>query len=130
MNESGEVCMNYISVKEAAGKWNISERSVRNYCANGRIPGAVLNGKTWKIPEDAVKPQRKKRTEKITKNLLSRLVMEKESGIPGGIYHKIQIELTYNSNHMEAALPMIKPDIYLKRIRLECRTRRLMLMIL
>ena len=88
--------MNYINVKETAGKWNISERSVRNYCANGRISGAVLNGRNWKIPEDAVKPQRKKRTEKITKNLLSRLVMEKESGVPGGIYHKIQIELTYN----------------------------------
>ncbi len=95
--------MNYINVKEAAGKWNISERSVRNYCTNGRIAGAVLNGRTWKIPEDAVKPQRKKRTEKITKDLLSRLVMEKESGVPGGIYHKIQIELTYNSNHMEGS---------------------------
>ena len=48
--------MNYINVKETAGKWNISERSVRNYCANGRISGAVLNGRNWKIPEDAVKP--------------------------------------------------------------------------
>ena len=57
--------MRYIGVKEAATKWNISERSVRNYCTNGRIPGAVLDGKTWDIPEDAVKPQRKKRTEKI-----------------------------------------------------------------
>ncbi len=34
--------MRYIGVKEAATKWNISERSVRNYCTNGRIPGAVL----------------------------------------------------------------------------------------
>ena len=93
--------MRYIGVKEAATKWNISERSVRNYCTNGRIPGAVLNGKTWDIPEDAVKPQRKKRTEKIETDLLSRLRMEKESGISGGIYHKIQIELTYNSNHIE-----------------------------
>ena len=60
-----DVCMRYIGVIEAATKWNISERSVRNYCTNGRIPGAVLDGKTWDIPEDAVKPQRKKRTEKI-----------------------------------------------------------------
>ena len=98
-----EVCMRYIGVKEAATKWNISERSVRNYCTNGRIPGAVLDGKTWDIPEDAVKPQRKKRTEKIETDLLSRLRMEKESGISGGIYHKIQIELTYNSNHIEGS---------------------------
>ena len=95
--------MRYIGVKEAATKWNISERSVRNYCTNGRIPGAVLDGKTWDIPEDAVKPQRKKRTEKIETDLLSRLRMEKESGISGGIYHKIQIELTYNSNHIEGS---------------------------
>ena len=95
--------MRYIGVKEAATKWNISERSVRNYCTNGRIPGAVLDGKTWDIPEDAVKPQRKKRTEKIETDLLSRLRMEKESGISGGIFHKIQIELTYNSNHIEGS---------------------------
>lgn len=93
--------MKYIGVNEIALKWKISERSVRNYCTNGRIPGAILDGKAWKIPEDAIKPQRKKRTEKITKDLLVRLVNEKESGVPGGIYHKVQIELTYNSNHME-----------------------------
>ena len=93
--------MKYIGVNEIAAKWNISERSVRNYCTNGRIPGAILDGKTWKIPEDAIKPQSKKRTEKVTKDLLVRLVNEKESGVPGGIYHKVQIELTYNSNHME-----------------------------
>ena len=81
--------MKYIGVTEAAAKWNISERSVRNYCKNGRIPGAVLEGKTWNIPADAVKPQRKKRTEKIATDLLTRLRMEKESGISGGIYHKI-----------------------------------------
>ncbi len=95
--------MKYIGVNEIAAKWNISERSVRNYCTNGRIPGAILDGKTWKIPEDAIKPQRKKRTERVTKYLLTRLVNEKESGVPGGIYHKVQIELTYNSNHMEGS---------------------------
>ena len=47
--------MNYISVKDAAKKWNISERSVRNYCAEGRVKGAVLVGKTWMIPDDAEK---------------------------------------------------------------------------
>ena len=50
--------MNYLSVAETAKKWNISERSVRNYCAQERIPGAVLIGKTWHIPENAEKPAR------------------------------------------------------------------------
>ena len=64
------------------------------------------------------------------RTLLDTLLFEKSNKVSGGIYHKMQVDFTYNSNHMEAALPMIKPDIYLKRIRLECRTRRLMLMIL
>ena len=95
--------MKYRTVSEMAAVWRISERSVRNYCAQGKIPGAVLDGKTWRIPEDAFKPERKKRAGKIPSDLLTRLRMEKESGISGGIYHKIQIELTYNSNHMEGS---------------------------
>ena len=95
--------MKYVNVNEIAAKWNLSERSVRNYCTHGKIPGVILDGKTWRIPEDAVKPVRKKRAEKIANDLLTRLKMEKEAGIPGGIYHKVQIELTYNSNHMEGS---------------------------
>ncbi len=93
--------MEYISVKEAAKKWNLSDRSVRNYCANGKIPGAILHGNAWKIPEAAKKPARKQRQGKVPKDLLARLRLEKDAGIPGGIYHKVQIELTYNSNHIE-----------------------------
>lgn len=95
--------MKYISVAEASKKWNVSERSVRNYCAEGRISGAVIEGKVWKIPEAAEKPKRKKRAGKIPTDLLTRLKHEKESGIPGGIYHTVQIELTYNSNHIEGS---------------------------
>ena len=90
----------FINVKEASIKWNISERSVRNYCALGRVEGAVLVGKTWMIPEDAKKPIRS--NEKENKNyLLERLRFEKNNQIKGGIYHKIMIDLTYNSNHIE-----------------------------
>lgn len=95
--------MDYKNVSEMAAKWKVSERSVRNYCASGKIPGAVLSGKMWLIPEDAVKPERKRRAGKVPKDLLTRLKLEKESGIPGGIYHKIQIDLTYNSNHIEGS---------------------------
>ena len=45
--------MKYLSVKEIATLWNTSERSVRNYCAAGRVSGAFLMGKTWNIPENA-----------------------------------------------------------------------------
>ena len=95
--------MKYISVGDAAKKWNVSERSARDYCLNARIPGVIREGKSWKIPEDARKPQRKKRAGKVSTDLLTRLKQEKDSAISGGIYHKVQIELTYNSNHMEGS---------------------------
>ena len=95
--------MNFLSVAEIAKLWNLSERSVRNYCAEGRIPGAYLVGKTWMIPSDAVKPDRKARVSNNKKTLLDILKLEKESKLKGGIYHKVQIELTYNSNHIEGS---------------------------
>ena len=95
--------MKFLSVAEIAKLWNVSERSVRNYCAEGRIPGAYLVGKTWMIPNDAVKPDRKARLSNSKKTLLDILKLEKESKLKGGIYHKVQIELTYNSNHIEGS---------------------------
>ena len=95
--------MPYISVKEAADKWGITERVVRYYCENDRIPGSFITGKTWNIPADADKPQRKPRNVKIPEGLFPRLIIEKENGIKGGIYHRIQIDLTYNSNHIEGS---------------------------
>lgn len=95
--------MGYLSVSEIAEKWGISERSVRNYCANGRVAGAVLSGKIWKIPEDAGKPERSNQKKKQPPTLLDIMKEQKASKYPGGIYHKTQIELTYNSNHMEGS---------------------------
>ena len=95
--------MQYRSVNEIAKKWNVSERSVRNYCAQGRVDGVFLNGKTWNIPENAEKPERsnKKKEQPIT--LLDILQEQKVSKYFGGIYHKTQIDLTYNSNHIEGS---------------------------
>ena len=95
--------MKYLSVKEVAKLWNISERSVRNYCASGRLPGAFLTGKTWNIPENAEKPDRINKSKPSPRRLLDVLKEEKRSQIHGGIYHKIQIDLTYNSNHIEGS---------------------------
>ena len=95
--------MRYLSVTEIAKKWEVSERSVRNYCAQGRVNGAFITGKIWKIPENAEKPERinKRKEAKIT--LLDILKEQKASKYSGGIYHKTQIELTYNSNHIEGS---------------------------
>ena len=95
--------MRYLSVTEIAKKWELSERSVRNYCSKGRVNGAFLTGKTWNIPENAKKPERtNKRKEKYV-TLLDILRDQKASKYPGGIYHKTQIDLTYNSNHIEGS---------------------------
>lgn len=95
--------MRYLLVKEVAKKWNISERSVRNYCTQGRVDEARLNGKTWEIPEDAQKPGRINRKKEVLKTLLEILQEEKKNRYSGGIYHKTQIDLTYNSNHIEGS---------------------------
>ena len=95
--------MRYLSVADTAKKWNISERSVRNYCAQGRVEGAFLAGKTWRIPENAEKPERSNKKVKPPTTLLDILQDEKTNKYSGGIYHKTQIDLTYNSNHMEGS---------------------------
>lgn len=95
--------MKYITINEISKKWGVSERSARNYCASGRVVGAYLEGKTWMIPIDAVKPARQIRHAIKIRNLLDTLKDEKDSSLKGGIYHKLQVEMTYNSNHMEGS---------------------------
>ena len=103
--------MEYISVSQFAEKYGISERTARNYCATGKIEGAFLTGKTWNIPADAMLP---KRSKKKVSPLLAALREQKESKMKGGIYHRIQIDLTYNSNHIEGSrLTKEQTPIYL-----------------
>ena len=90
----------YISVTRFAEKYGVSERTARNYCATGKIEGAFLTGKTWNIPADTVLP--KKGKAKLSP-LLERLRQEKQGRLKGGIYHRTQIDLTYNSNHIEGS---------------------------
>ena len=94
--------MEYISVSEFAKLHGIAERTVRNYCATGKIEGAVLIGKTWSLPSNAELPLRKSR-ERQAMPLLVVLRREKEAMVKGGIYHRTQIDLTYNSNHIEGS---------------------------
>ncbi len=115
--------MEYLSVAEAAKAWGVSERTARNYCATGKVPGAFLTGKTWNVPEAAPRPGRRGKgaggicagdgsaagspasgvSSDLPKSLLEALRAEKAGDVRGGIYHKVQIELTYNSNHMEGS---------------------------
>lgn len=92
--------MEYISVSQFAEKYGISERTARNYCTTGKIEGAFLTGKTWNIPADTMLPKRSKRE---VSPLLAALREQKESKMKGSIYHLVQIDLTYNSNHIEGS---------------------------
>ncbi len=94
--------MKYISVGEFAKKHGISERTARNYCAVGKMEGAFLTGKTWNIPEDAELPSRKSSQAKIMPLLIA-LREQKQMKMKGGVYHRTQIDLTYNSNRVEGS---------------------------
>ena len=88
----------YISVSELAKLWEMSERTIRNYCATGKIPNAVLVGKTWKIPQNAVNPAKRKKEEDT---VLDVLLGEWKSKINEGMYGHLQIDFAYNSNRTE-----------------------------
>ena len=89
--------MEYISVSDFARQHGVSERTVRNYCATGKIEGAFITGKTWNIPTEATLPRRGKT---YASPLLKILREQKQMRLSGGIYHRTQIDLTYNSNHI------------------------------
>ena len=100
---SGVACMRYFPAGEAVEKWGVSERSARNYCASGRVAGAFLTGKTWNIPETASKPARKNARAAAPGTLLEILRDEKKRKLSGGIYHRVQIDLTYTPTTWRAA---------------------------
>ncbi len=93
--------MKYVTVREWADGHGVSERTARNYCAQGKISGAFLSGKTWNIPAEAEMPARRGKAR--LSPLLSALREQKEARHKGGIYHRVQIDLAYNSNHIEGS---------------------------
>jgi hypothetical protein len=95
--------MNYVSVNEFAKKWIVPERTIRNYCAAGKIKGVFLTGKTWNIPEDARLPEKESKKKFSNNVLLNHLKEQKDMKLKGGIYHRTQIDLTYNSNRIEGS---------------------------
>ncbi|MFP9113593.1 Fic family protein [Flavobacterium sp. RHBU_3] len=95
--------MDYISVSEFAKKWNVPERTVRNYCATGKVKGAYLVGKTWNIPAEAALPEKVNKKKFSNNTLLNHLKEQRDMKLKGGIYHRTQIDLTYNSNRIEGS---------------------------
>ncbi len=97
-----------ISVAEAAQKWGISERRVRELCAKGRIAGAHRDGRAWRVPAEAVKPLDARRSDLPS---LIDLVHQKKARLdalrpltPGEARRLMQefvVEFTYNSNAIE-----------------------------
>ena len=96
----------YITVSDAAKKWNISDRMVRRYCIQGRIQGAYQDDEVWFIPEDAEKPARKipeepeKPAPKPQPPLAKKLRQQKTKKMFHGLYDYVLTNLTYSNGRM------------------------------
>lgn len=117
----------YISVKEAAEKWNISDRRVRVLCSEGKIPGVIREGRSWKIPETAKKPEdgRCKTAESLL-TIIDNKKRELDSRRPltqGEIERLTEefiVEYTYNSNAIEGnALTLRETDMVLRGLTID-----------
>ncbi|MBQ3108209.1 MAG: helix-turn-helix domain-containing protein, partial [Clostridia bacterium] len=117
----------YMTVKEAAEKWGISDRRVRILCAEGKIPGAYRQGRGWKIPANVEKPadgrykpagallvlidQKKKALDSrrpLTAGEVERLIEE------------FTVEYTYNSNAIEGnTLTLRETDLVLRGLTID-----------
>ena len=97
--------MKMLTTKEISEAWNISERMVRRFCVDGRIPEAKLENGTWMIPSGTPKPKRKPKEKAADpkENLTAfakRVVYQRSKNNHYGIYEYIQVNLTYSSNRM------------------------------
>lgn len=92
--------MNYLSADEMAKKWGLTSRSVRSYCAQGRIEGAIQKDRRWLIPEGTSRPKRRNARASL---LIARLQDEQKHKIKDGIYQYVQVAFAYNSNHIEGS---------------------------
>ena len=90
--------MRLVPEEEYAANHGLTVQAVRGYCAEGKLPGAEQEGEMWRIPADAPLP-----AETEHSPLLVALREQMESKMRGGIYHRTQIDLTYNSNHIEGS---------------------------
>ncbi len=112
----------FMSTKQAAEKWGISDRRIRVLCFEGKIPGAYQEGRGWKIPQDAVKPAdgRYKSTESLL-DMIDRKKKELDNrrhlteGEVERLGEQFIVEYTYNSNAIEGnTLTLRETDMVLR----------------
>ncbi len=117
----------YLTVKQVAEKWKISDRRVRALCAQGKIDGAFQDGRLWKIPIDAQKPSDSRY--KSTNSLLSQIDLKKQEldkkrplteGEVARLNEEFAVEYTYNSNAIEGnTLTLRVTDLVLKGLTID-----------
>lgn len=117
----------FITVKEAAKKWKISERRVRVLCSEGKISGAYQQGRIWKIPADASKPaDGRYRSSESLLNMIDRKKAELDSSRPftegeiARLKEEFAVEYTYNSNAIEGnTLTLRETDMVLRGLTID-----------
>ncbi len=117
----------YVSVKQAAEKWGISDRRVRTLCSGGKIPGVIRKGRSWRIPEDAKKPVDGRY--RSAESLLEMIDRKKEEldtrrplteGEAERLTEEFVVEYTYNSNAIEGnTLTLRETDMVLRGLTIE-----------
>lgn len=117
----------FMTVKQAAQKWGLSDRRVRILCAEGKIPGAFQEGRGWKIPVDAMKPAdgRFKSTESLLE-MIDRKKAELDTRRPltegevARLTEDFIVEYTYNSNAIEGnTLTLRETDMVLRGLTID-----------
>lgn len=117
----------YVSVKEVAKKWGISDRRVRLLCSEGKVSGVIRDGRRYLIPENAIKPEdgRFKSSESLLKEIdrkkaeldLKRPLTE---GEVERLSEQFAVEYTYNSNAIEGnTLTLRETDLVLRGLTID-----------
>lgn len=117
----------YMSAKQAAEKWGISDRRVRILCAEGKIPGVIREGRSWKIPEEAKKPEDGRyRSAGSSLELIDRKKAELDTRRPltegeaERLTEEFVVEYTYNSNAIEGnTLTLRETDMVLRGLTID-----------
>ena len=117
----------YMTVKETAEKWGVSDRRIRVLCSDGKIPGAYQEGRGWKIPIDAEKPADGRfRSKESILSQIDRKKKELEGRRPltegelERLNEEFTVEYTYNSNAIEGnTLTLRETDLVLKGLTID-----------
>lgn len=117
----------FMTVKQAAEKWGISDRRIRVLCSEGKIPGAYQEGRGWKIPIDADKPADGRYRSK--ESILSQIDCRKKEldnrrplteGELERLNEEFIVEYTYNSNAIEGnTLTLRETDLVLRGLTID-----------